>query len=718
MSTPSRFAALSVLSLCALAPARSLDSLFIPDYSGIVAAYSFDEGDGATLHDRTGHGHDGAVTGAVWDAGLKGGALRFDGAGRVVIPPSAAFQTKSFTIAFWTRSSTTLTDMPLVEFSRPGHGAGVCVWANTEGNSTVTPGTVFFHPRSNVHENVNYFYTAGSLVPAGAWTHIAVTYDFPSRIALIYVNGEEKARNTLVDTLTSTEGDLYLGYRPLESLDDRAGVGLQGKLDELVIYDHAVAAGTIAEIYRKDAPPAPPAPGPGDDLLRFDFRDSAALGKQTGPLPDGEVSGAVTHSRTYPGAADFGAGGGFVRVSPFKAPRGSFTIEARFRLRSYGPESSRFVADILNTATIDNGPSQGFAFRVGGSYLYPPLPRDAYATEAEWTAAQNAYTYIDRGRLSYCFAELAMARVDDWRAWKEVYTDRCIELNQWTHLVATWDGGDMRIYLDGAEATDKWRVQGKGIAPLIDSVETAYVGSRIEGDWDPRHLDGALDFVRVQNGALTADEIRARYRETFVPEARDSLCTGVIIPRKPEAGQVCGKQTGFEIEVTSHGACSDTAFKAGFAAGDSIEVEFSKDPSFDPVALRLVAGARDFRLSGSDYDLLAQIKQEIYWRARLIHPAIAQGLLKKSTVASARGAWSLPRPVLLNLAEANAVLPRPQRLRPVLVQPGAGLFVPGDAQPFLFDLSGKRMPLRFTAVTGGWRLEKSPANAGVFLLGR
>ena len=196
------------------------------------------------------------------------------------------------------------------------------------------------------------------------------------------------------------------------------------------------------------------------ELLRLDFTDPAHLETQASPLPAGTVLGPVTAAAGLSGVADFH--GGVVRIPSFQGPQGPFSIEARFQLRGYGPEDSRFIADILNTATWDNGPSQGFAFRVGGSYLYPYAPREAYRTDAEWQAAQGDYSYIDRGRMSVCFADFVIARKDDDRSWKQALTDRCIELGAWTHLAAVWDGADMRIYLNGLDATDTWRIDGAG----------------------------------------------------------------------------------------------------------------------------------------------------------------------------------------------------------------------------------------------------------------
>ncbi|MCC6695255.1 MAG: LamG domain-containing protein [Candidatus Hydrogenedentes bacterium] len=44
---------------------------------GLVAHYTFDEGSGTVLHDRSGNGHDGAISGATWISPAEGGGLQF-----------------------------------------------------------------------------------------------------------------------------------------------------------------------------------------------------------------------------------------------------------------------------------------------------------------------------------------------------------------------------------------------------------------------------------------------------------------------------------------------------------------------------------------------------------------------------------------------------------------------------------------------------------------
>jgi hypothetical protein len=75
---------------------------------GLVAAYAFDAGSGATAVDASGKGNAGAIDGATWARGRYGNALSFDGAGSVVrVPPSASLKlTRAMTLSGWIRPST------------------------------------------------------------------------------------------------------------------------------------------------------------------------------------------------------------------------------------------------------------------------------------------------------------------------------------------------------------------------------------------------------------------------------------------------------------------------------------------------------------------------------------------------------------------------------------------------------------------------------------
>ena len=74
---------------------------------GLVAAYAFDAGSGATAADASGNHNTGEIRGARWAPGRYGKALRFDGAAAVVrVPASPSLNlTRAMTLSAWTRPS-------------------------------------------------------------------------------------------------------------------------------------------------------------------------------------------------------------------------------------------------------------------------------------------------------------------------------------------------------------------------------------------------------------------------------------------------------------------------------------------------------------------------------------------------------------------------------------------------------------------------------------
>jgi hypothetical protein len=71
--------------------------------------------------------------------------------------------------------------------------------------------------------------------------------------------------------------------------------------------------------------------------------------------------------------------------------------------------------------------------------------------------------------------------------------------NAWTHLTATYDGANLRIYVNGVEA---------GITPVTGSMVTSTLPLRIGGNgaWG-EFFSGVIDEVRIYNRALSPGEI-------------------------------------------------------------------------------------------------------------------------------------------------------------------------------------------------------------------
>jgi hypothetical protein len=76
---------------------------------------------------------------------------------------------------------------------------------------------------------------------------------------------------------------------------------------------------------------------------------------------------------------------------------------------------------------------------------------------------------------------------------------------QWYHLALTYDGADLKLYVDGVEVGNTASAAGL----LWDSSGAWTLGAREEGGVFVDEMDGMIDEVRIWNVARTATEIDA-----------------------------------------------------------------------------------------------------------------------------------------------------------------------------------------------------------------
>jgi hypothetical protein len=227
--------------------------------AGLVGWWQLDEGAGTTTKDSSGNGNDGTLDGnPTWVGGPFGNALAFDNQ-RVAIPASDSLAADLFQGPF------TLTAW--INAKRVGN-----TWQQifrsmrTAGNSN---DTLFIHTdgRLSWRGLVNGAWaggmceTAGGVVPADQWTHVAVTGDQTN--FRIYVN----AALTQTSAWQKTDGSnatYYLGGDP-----GTAGESYSGMIDEVRIYNEVLTLDQIKEICVGDSPGLAKAqsPNPADGAL-------------------------------------------------------------------------------------------------------------------------------------------------------------------------------------------------------------------------------------------------------------------------------------------------------------------------------------------------------------------------------------------------------------------------------------------------------------------
>ena len=208
----------------------------------LLALYKFESGDAM---DRSARGQDGAVTGGVTFATagkVDGAAATFDGVnGSIQIPAEVA---TDFSIAFWMKTTST-------------GGAGAQWWNGSGLVDGEVPGAAADFGTSLVGTKVAFgignpdtTIMSASAVNDGAWHHIAVTRNGASGAMQLYFDGTLQASATGPTGPRTAPTTLRIG-------SIQTGFGYyNGSLDEVRLYNYALAAADVAKLFRPSNYPA------------------------------------------------------------------------------------------------------------------------------------------------------------------------------------------------------------------------------------------------------------------------------------------------------------------------------------------------------------------------------------------------------------------------------------------------------------------------------
>jgi glucose/arabinose dehydrogenase/chitodextrinase len=219
--------------------------------TGLVAAYSFNEGSGPSVADASGNGNTGTINGATWTAGKYGGALSFDGTNDVVVinHSSSLGLTAGMTLEAWVLPSAAqggwraLIQKEVDAYFLHASGGG--------GALQPTGGGTF-------GGSVDYF-AAPVTLTVNTWTHVALTWN--GSIMRLYINGAEAANHARSGAMQNTGAPLRIGGNA------PYGEFFLGRIDEVRVYNRALSAAEIQSDMNTPIGPsgpdttAPSAPG-------------------------------------------------------------------------------------------------------------------------------------------------------------------------------------------------------------------------------------------------------------------------------------------------------------------------------------------------------------------------------------------------------------------------------------------------------------------------
>ena len=211
---------------------------------GLVGWWKLDEASG-TLKDSSGNGSDGTQSGGVTyqpTGGVIDGAIGFDGVDdHILAPDNAKLRlTSGATLSAWVYmqdDSTFATLISKLHFvPSPGPGYEMLIdSASRRLRALFLTKDVYVEFATNTHH-----------VPLNTWTHVAVTYDGKNGYA--YIDGQQEMlyNSATTNPLLPGTDNLALGFREAGNQNY-----LNGRLDDVRIYNRALSATEIQTIYNR-----------------------------------------------------------------------------------------------------------------------------------------------------------------------------------------------------------------------------------------------------------------------------------------------------------------------------------------------------------------------------------------------------------------------------------------------------------------------------------
>jgi fibronectin type 3 domain-containing protein len=198
-----------------------------PANSGLVAAYSFNEGTGTTVADSSGNANTGTLSNATWTtAGKYGKALVFNGSSSVVTinDSSSLHLTTGMTVEAWV-NPTALQGAAWIDVIYKQTDIYQLAASSTVGGEGPTAGGTFGNGWQNV--------AGPSALAVNSWTHLAMTFDGAN--LRVWINGVNVASQPQTSPLTTSTMPLQIGG------DSIYGQYFTGTIDEIRIYNRALS---------------------------------------------------------------------------------------------------------------------------------------------------------------------------------------------------------------------------------------------------------------------------------------------------------------------------------------------------------------------------------------------------------------------------------------------------------------------------------------------
>jgi len=450
-----------------------------PSKTGLIGYWSMDNEDinGTTVYDRSEKGNNGVLTASPTSiAGKLGQAQTFNG---TIDISSNLLTSTTFSISSWININSLADDTEHVIVGQYDTGDGRLLFEvdarPAYGNDSL---------RLFVGGTGGVDLQSSTKIVAGNWYFVSVVADGGN--ATLYINGKDEGSNTFslipLNTNTQIGGENLL-----------ASAGLRGYIDEVRIYEHALSAQEISQLYNSTKTSHATTPKKtgligywnmdNESINGTTVLDNAENNHGTSANTPTILAGKIGQAMSFNGSSDY--------VTLPYTPKYQFTTSMGIGGWAYRSDWN-FATDEKLISNTEAGGYQ-ISFNAAGGW----------EGKAAILARING-SYIGPGIL---LSSLSPG---------------------WHHFFGTYDGRYLKFYVDGV-LVDTSDVGANypitysynnsvmiGAEPYLDSTPSGY------------YFGGSIDDVRIYNYALSAQEVSELYSSAKTNYAQSPSKTGLI----------------------------------------------------------------------------------------------------------------------------------------------------------------------------------------------
>lgn len=445
----------------------------LPSDINLVGYWSLDEGSGTEVKDSSPENNHGApVNSPLWESGVSGLQLNFDGVNQYInIPDSASlnFGTGDFTISMWLTPD--LIDANRSIFSK------VVSWAVGGTTAGVYIGIAGSRLDFETRDGSNRNNFTSSVITQDETIHVVFVRK-SGEYRKIFINGREDTIDTSANSVdVSSAVDLRIGY------DNNTARLFNGGIDEIRIYKgQALSEQEIKALFLNP-------------------------GGMKAPVPGADISPQLPPDENLAGYWSLDEGSG-LKVKDISKNSNDGTL---INLPSWveGVSGAALEFDGLNTT--DRYVTMGITSDLDSNeitvcaWIYP------YSFTSDGTNYHGFITKFDTvSNLGYLLESYAGGILRWWTDGNtrvDSYAGALV-INQWQHVAVTHSSNNtVTLYVNGIEVNSSGSVSGS----TITSAGVDFKIGRLYSGTGSNYFHGKVDEIRVYTSVLTVNEIKALY---------------------------------------------------------------------------------------------------------------------------------------------------------------------------------------------------------------